>query len=638
LSQWDCTLQQASDGQLRAALEYVHVPAIMAALVHLNGNTEHLATVKPYFDLMAEEEDGLTEAQRSLARELAFAALTKYRDSGCGALTAPDDAVVSRTMDYITGHPIAENLQPFLREELNLQGEDRRRVHIDTAGIDANFKVLIIGSGMSGILAAIRLQQAGIPFLMVDKNPEIGGTWFENTYPGCKVDSINHLYNYIFEPNDQWPGHYSGQADLKAYFNRVVDKYQLRAHIRCNTAVKHCDYQEEDGNWQVQVTTHGEAETLTFSAVIGATGQLNKPRLPDIEGLDSFAGTAFHSARWEYQHDLSGKRVIVIGTGCSAVQFVPEIAPQCAQVTVFQRTPPWLTPSPLYREAMTPEELWLFREVPFYARWYRFYLFRSRAVDGHLPLLYAEQDWQGQDGTVSEGNAQLRTALLDAMKEHVGDNAELLEQLTPDYPPGGKRPVCDDGTWIRTLQRDNVALVTERIEKVVPEGVITADGSLHPADVIIYGTGFQANRLLAPMQIRGRGGAELVSQWGGNPQAYLGTVMADFPNFYCLYGPNTNIVVGSSIVFFVECQMRYVSGCLKLQVENGYRSMECKPEVMQHYNETIDALNNQRAWGAPCVQSWYKNEQGRVTQNWPGTHWEFWQQTLKPQPDDYVLK
>ena len=637
MDDWAGSMSEVSDQQLRAALEHAHVPALMAALMHLNGNTDHFAALQPCYQLFGEDEDGLAEADREVARELGFQALVRYRETGCPELARPSENDITATMHYITGEPMAAQHIEFLREELNLFSEDAQRVPIDSSAMDADFRVLIIGSGMSGILAAIRLQQAGIPFLIVEKNAEIGGTWYENTYPGCQVDSANHVYSYSFEANHQWPGHYSGRQDLYAYFHQIVEKYQLRPHIRFDTRVSCSRYNEKDNNWRVSLESASGNETLDANCIISAVGQLNVPKVPEIEGLESFSGTAFHSARWEHQHDLDGKRVIVIGTGCSAAQFVPEIAPFCGNLELFQRTPPWLLPTPEYHQKMTPEELWLFREIPNYARWFRFFLFRTRGADGYLPLLCAEKDWQGPAGTISEGNEMMRAGLLEGLAEQVGDDPDLLQKLTPDYPPGGKRPVVDDGSYVNALKRDNVQLQTTRIAKVVPEGVITSDGELHAADVIIYGTGFQADKFLTTTQVFGRGGVELVSHWGGNPHAYKGVVIPDFPNFFCLYGPNTNIVVGTSIVFLVECQMHYISGCLKLLIENKYQALDCKRDVLDSYNQQLDALNNQRAWGSPTVESWYKNEQGRVTQNWPGTHWEFWQQTRQLDQADFHI-
>jgi 4-hydroxyacetophenone monooxygenase len=637
LTKWNITIDQASDNHIREALEYADIQSLMGILMHLNGNCNHFNLVQPHYDPLAEEPDGLTEEQRASIRKLAFTAITLYRDAQSPELPTPTEADVNATMHHVMGQETPEEMLPYLREELNLFGEDTRRVNIDTTAMDEAFKVLIIGSGMSGILAAIRLKQAGVPFMIVDKNAEPSGTWYENTYPGCQVDSVNHLYNYIFEPNHQWPGHFSGQAELKAYFERIIEKYELRQHMRLNTTVIRSTYREHDGLWDVETRSNDQNQTFTVNSVISAVGQLNSPQMPEVEGVGDFAGTAFHSARWEHEHDLSGKRIIVIGTGCSAVQFVPEIAPQCGELKIFQRSPPWLVPTEKYHQAMPEEALWLFREIPFYARWFRFVQFRCEAMDGSLPLLYAEDDWQGPKGTIGEGNELFRELLIESLTEQAGDDKALLAKLIPDYPPGGKRPVLDDGAWIKTIKRDNVQLLTDGIAKIVPDGVVTQDGQLHKADILIYGTGFKANQFLAPMEVIGKNGTELVSQWGGDPQAYMGVVVPQFPNFYCLYGPNSNIVVGSSIVFMVECQMRYVSGCLKLQLENDLTALECRPEVMKAYNKKIDVLNSKRAWGCPVVSSWYKNQKGRVTQNWPGTHWEYWQQLLQPDQEDFYL-
>lgn len=637
MSDWQTPLSAISDEQLSGALQQAHIPALLAALMHITGNRDHFALVQPHFVLMAEEEDGLAESERELARELAFSSLQQYRDGGCPALAELAAGDVTAAMNYITGEDIEPDEVQFHREELNLYGEDSRSVAIEPSAIPADYKVLIIGTGMSGILAAVRLQQQGIRFLMLEKNPEMSGTWYENTYPGCQVDSANHLYGYSFEPNHQWPGHFSGSAELYAYFNRIVDKYALRQHVRLNTMVHRATLSEAEQRWTLEVESNGKRETLSANSVISAVGQLNSPKMPDLEGLDSFTGVSFHSARWQHQHDLAGKRVIVIGTGCSAAQFVPEIAPQCGDLKIFQRSAPWLQPAENYHQPMTEEELWLFREIPFYARWYRFFLFRASAVDGLLPLLYSDPGWQGPPGTIGEGNEMLRAAMIASLTEQAGDDKELLAKLIPDYPPGGKRPVLDDGSWVSALKRDNVQLLTDPIARVVPEGIVTADGVLHEADIIIYGTGFKADQFLFPMQVIGRDGRDLVSEWRVDPRAYMGVVVPGFPNFYCLYGPNSNIVTGSSIVFFVECQMRYVMGCLKLQLENGHRSIECREDVMARYNDRIDELNSRRAWGDPNVHSWYKNKAGRVTQNWPGTHGEWWRQTLSPDPDEFRL-
>ncbi len=630
-------LDEISDEQLQVALAEAQIPALMGALVHLTGSGEHLrGDIRPLVEQLAEEEDGLTEAQRERARAMAFDALRSFRDAGCPDLSPPDDALVVETMHYVTGTPIPAEQMDLMREELNLLGEDRRRVPIAPETIPSGYRVLVIGAGMSGILAAVRLKEAGVPFLVVDKNPEIGGTWYENTYPGCQVDSANHLYNYIFAPENQWPGHFSGQPELFEYFMGVVRDHDLRPFMRLGCTVEEAVYDEDGHRWSVALRGEQGRSRESFDTLISACGQLNTPAMPDIPGAESFGGIAFHSARWEHEHDLGGKRVAVIGTGCSAAQFVPAIADQTGSMTVFQRSAPWLLPTEKYHMPVTDAERWCFRNIPYYARWYRFFLFRARAVDGLLPFLYGDADWQGHPGSVGEANALLREAIEESIREQAGDDTALADALIPDYPPGGKRPVLDDGQWISTLKKEHVSLVTEPIERIEEAGIRTADGTLYEADVLIFGTGFKADQFLTPMRITGRDGRELHEVWQGNPRAYMGMTIPGFPNFYCLYGPNTNIVVGSSIIFGSECEMRYIMGCLKLQFEEHIVSLEVREDRWREYNEDIDARSLQRAWGSPHVDSWYKNDDGRVSQNWPGTHFEWWQQTRAPDPEDFA--
>jgi 4-hydroxyacetophenone monooxygenase len=472
---------------------------------------------------------------------------------------------------------------------------------------------------------------------VIEKNADVGGTWFENTYPGCRVDSPNHTYSYSFEPND-WPQHFSDQKTLLGYFRRVADQYSIRDMIRFNTEVESATYDEATGTWQVAVRPAGggPTEVLTANAVIAATGQLNRPRWPDIPGQDRFEGVAFHSAQWEHQHDLAGKRIAVIGTGASAFQFVPVIAEQAADIKVFQRTPPWMSPTPEYFQEIPGEKHWLLNHVPYYAKWYRFWMF-WRTADGLLASVTRDPAWNDQGGSVSAKNEELRQLLTAYVTELCADDPALLEKLIPKYPPAGKRMLRDDGRYLRALRRENVHLLTDRIEEINATGVRTADGTQHDVDVIIYGTGFHADRFLWPMKITGVGGVDLQAHWDGDPRAYLGITVPGFPNLFCCYGPNTNIVVNGSIIFFSECEVRYILGCIALLLDTGRRALDPKPEVHDAYNRRIDEGNALMAWGAPNVRSWYKNAKGRVTQNWPFSLLEFWQRTRTPDPADYRL-
>ncbi len=334
--------------------------------------------------------------------------------------------------------------------------------------------------------------------------------------------------------------------------------------------------------------------------------------------------------------DLKGKRVAVIGTGASAYQFVPIIAPEVDKLEVFQRTPPWPLPGPTYHLDVPDGKKWLLEHVPFYGQWYRFYLF-WRLTDGIIPGVTADPDWQGGPEAVGQANAELRAMLIEAIRAQIPGNDDLLSKVVPAYPIGGKRALVDNGVWLEALQRPNVDLVTTGIEKISPEGVVTKDGALHPADVLIYGTGFHASRFIWPMKIVGRGGVDLESAWKGDARAYLGITTPGFPNFFMIYGPNTNIVVNGSIIFFSECAVRYIVGALKLMAETGARTMEVKRDVHDSFNSRVDEANLLMAWGSPHVNSWYKNALGRVSQNWPFPLVDYWNATVKPNPEDFIL-
>ena len=633
----------AKDAQMiDQALADANLPALLMALVHITGDAGLLRDdLKPVYDFFADGRyGGYSQEQQDDLRAFAREKITAYL-AGDGTLPPPPSPqTIRRMMDFIAGAEVPERYVPLLMEELGVDGVDQKRPIWETPQLKAaaaKTKVVIIGAGMSGILAAIRLQQAGIAYEIVEKNAEVGGTWLENSYPGCRVDNPSHLYSFSFEANHDWPQHYSNQQVLFDYFRRCADKYGLREHIRFSTTVKDAVYDEAAKLWRVKVRGPDGEETLTANAVISAVGQLNQPRLPDIKGRDSFEGISFHSARWRHDVDLKGKRVAVVGTGASAFQFVPEIAPEVAELKVFQRTPPWLGPTPNYHDDVSPGEQWLLHQVPFYEKWYRFWLFWM-LTDGLLDVITVDPAYDGPPNAVSQVNAETRALLIQAMEMQTEGAPGLLEKIVPTYPLGGKRSVRDNGVWIAALRRPNVELVTEAITEITPKGLVTADGVHHEVDVIIYGTGFTASDFLRTFEVHGRGGVELHEQWKGDARAYLGMTVPNFPNFFVIYGPNTNIVVNGSIIFFSECSVRYIIGALKLLAETGKSAIEPKPEVHDAFNIKVDEANRQMAWGTPQVNSWYKNQRtGRVSQNWPFRLIDYWNATLEPDPEDFVL-
>jgi len=628
------------DQVLKDALKEAHIPSLMAALVHISGDANVIrGPIRPVNDFFGDAQGGITEVQQAEIRARAFELLRRYRDGGHRLPPSPSEALVQELVNFVIGKELGADYAEFLTSELAMNDEDSYA----TPGLDqipaaarAGFRVLVIGSGMSGLLAGIRLKQAGIPFVIVERHANVGGTWYQNTYPGCRVDSPNHTYSYSFRPND-WPQYYSKQEVLRQYFDRAASDYGLREHIRLSTTVRGARWDEARALWQVEVERpDGSSETLEANAVISAVGQLNRPKWPDIPGRERFKGISFHSTEWEHQHDLAGKRIVVIGTGASAFQFAPEIAQTAADVVIFQRTPPWISPTPEYHADVPEGKHWLLNHVPFYAKWYRFAMF-WRMAEGILAAVETDPAWPDQRLSISKDNEELRKMFVTSLEELCGDDKALLEKVIPTYPPGGKRILFDNGNWIRALRRPNVHLLTDRIREINATGVLTESGVQHDADVLIYGTGFQASKFLSPMKITGAGGVDLQQHWSGDPRAYLGITIPGFPNLFCLYGPNTNIVVNGSIVFFSECEVRYVLGCMQLLLERGHAALDCKSDVHDVYNRKIDAGNLKMAWGAANVPTWYKNDKGRVTQNWPFTLVEYWNQTRAPDPSDYTF-
>lgn len=627
---------------LENVLKDAHLPALLTALVHMTGDTGWLRPEwTPVYNPVVRTDIGIPPERQDEARKAAADAIRAYLGGKPLKMPDPDTATLRRQMDFVAGAPIPEQYVDFLVDELTLAGRSTKDPQFDQPRLQAaarKLNVLVIGAGMSGLLAGIRLGQAGIPFQIVDKNADVGGTWFENTYPGCRVDNANHMYSYSFEPSHMWPQHFSPQPVLLEYFRGVAEKYELRKHIRFETLVESLAWDEGRAVWRATLRgKDGGAEVVEAKAVITAVGQLNRPRMPDIEGLGSFEGPAFHSAEWRHDVELKGKRVGVIGTGASAYQFVPEIAPEVAKLTVFQRTPPWGLPAPHYHDEVPENMKWVLEHVPYFDKWYRFWLFWT-TTEGFLPMVKSDPNWTGPPTAVGPENAMLREMIAAALREQVADRPDLVDKVVPQYPFGGKRAVLDNGVWLGALKRENVELVTDKVARITARGVRTVDGVEHEFDVLIYGTGFQASNFLSFLKVKGRGGRDLHETWGGDAKAYLGMTAPGFPNFFITYGPNTNIVVNGSIIFFSECSVRYIVGCLKLLAETGARSIDVKAAVHDDFNRRVDEANAGWAWGSPSVSSWYKNSFGRVSQNWPFGLIDYWRATLAPTPDDFVLE
>ena len=628
-----------SDDEIAQALLDVSIPTLMLSLVHMSGDPELIrGELKPAGLFLNEVQGYMSEEDKAAARKIALDVITDYRDRGC-----PDPGPISaellhEMMQWLVCEPVPEEYVPMVLEEMELDGSDARaRPALDLAARN-DFPVVVIGCGESGLLAGIRLKEAGIPFTIIEKNAGVGGTWWQNTYPGARVDVGNHFYCYSFEPTDEWTHFFAEQPELQAYFQRVLDKYDIGGHVLWETEVTEAAWDDESSSWTVTARDRtGATTTLSARAVISAVGQLNRPYLPVIPGQEQFAGPAFHSSEWDHSIELHGKRVALIGAGASGFQIAPAIADDVAQLTVFQRTAQWMFPNPNYHEPVGPGVQWALRHLPFYGRWYRFLLFWP-GCDKGLDAARVDPDYPDQQRAVSEINDIARIMFSEWISSQVGDDAELLAKVLPDYPATGKRTLQDNGSWLRTLTRDNVELVRTAIARIDPDAVVTDDGVRHPADVIVYATGFQVNRMLWPMTIIGRDGEPLSRRWGERPSAYLGITVPGYPNFFCMYGPGTNLASGGSLIFHSECQIRYITQCLELLIADGHRSIEPRPDKAEDWRTRSQAEMAKMVWSQPSIKhSFYKNAHGEVYGLSPWRLVDYWAWTRTPDPDDFVI-
>jgi len=479
-------------------------------------------------------------------------------------------------------------------------------------------RVAIIGSGFAGLGAAIRLRQAGYEDLVVlERATDLGGTWRDNTYPGCACDVQSHLYSYSFAPNPDWSRLYSGAAEIHAYLQRVATDWGVRPFLRYGAELLDASWDEVAQRWRL-TTSRG---SLTADVLISGTGPLSEPLVPDLPGLETFGGTAFHSARWDHDRDLTGRRVAVVGTGASAIQFVPVVAEQAAALTVFQRTPPWLLPR--FDRPVKEQVRARYRIDPARQRRMRTAIYWLR----ELNLLGFT------------GHPRVTRLLEKVARRHLHQSVAdpvLREKLTPSYAIGCKRILLSDD-YYPALVRPNVEVVSAPVVAVRPQGVVDADGREHQVDTIIFGTGFHTTDQPIAARVHGRGGRLLADVWGPSPQAYLGTTVPGFPNLFLLLGPNT-VLGHSSVVYMIEAQLTYVLDALRTMDERSVASVDVKPRVVEAFNDGLQKSLQGTVWNAGGCQSWYLDAAGRNSSLWPTHTFRFRQATARFDPESYVLQ
>jgi cation diffusion facilitator CzcD-associated flavoprotein CzcO len=478
--------------------------------------------------------------------------------------------------------------------------------------------IVIIGSGFAGLGMAIQLKRNGFhDFVVLEKSEALGGTWHDNTYPGCACDVPSHMYSFSFELNPGWTRMFAPQAEIRSYLERTADKYRVREHIRFGSKVEAQEYDDETRRWNV---TLADGTVYRPKAVVAGIGALHIPSYPELPGMETFQGTAFHSAEWDHSFDFTGKRVAVIGTGASAIQFVPKLAKQVDHLVLFQRTPPWIQPKP-DRPIPAPVRKAL-EKVPGAARAFRngiYWALEARAVGFTIdPRLSLPQEklarWH--------------------IKRQIAD-PDLRAKVTPDYTIGCKRVLLSND-YYPALGRPNVDVETSGVAEVREHSIVTGDGREHEVDAIVYGTGFKVTDALAEQNIVGRGGVKIQEVWENGIEAYRGTTVPGFPNYFYLLGPNTGLG-HNSVVFMIETQIQHVLSCLRLLQETGGDSIEPRPEALREFNDRMHKRLRRAVWSEGGCQSWYLDESGVNRTLWPGHTFEFWAGSRKAKAEDYLI-
>jgi cation diffusion facilitator CzcD-associated flavoprotein CzcO len=468
-------------------------------------------------------------------------------------------------------------------------------------------RIVIVGAGLSGVCLAIKLKLAGIhSFTILEKSNDVGGTWLENSYPGAGCDIPSVLYSFSFAPKYDWSRKFAPQSEILNYFRDCADNFGVLPNIRLQTNVERADFDEKDGIWRV---TTSDGDVIEADVFVSAVGQLNRPKIPSFEGLADFAGPVFHSARWDHTVDFADRDVTVVGSGASAIQLIPKLAAKARRVTVVQRTPNWIARR--YDASYPRVAQQMFRCVPGLAKLYRSWIYFG--AEWRI-LLYRRK------GLLNKG---FTGWLTRRMRRRTPQS--LWQVVVPRYPAGCKRVLLSND-YLETLHRDNVEILPEKVERVEPDGIVTRSGK-RTTDVIVLATGFETHPFVSPIRVFGREGVELQEHWQVRPRTYLGTVTTGFPNFFLLYGPNTNLG-HNSIIFMVECQVRFIIGCLRNMQQRGDQTIEVRHDVVEQFDNYLQRHLTRKVW-IGYVDNWYKSESGHIVNNWCGSTLAYWRSTRR---------
>lgn len=509
------------------------------------------------------------------------------------------------------------------------------------AAVPDGFEVAIIGAGPAGIATAVQLERMGVPYRVYDRRDEIGGTWSIHKYPDIRVDTLSITYEFSFDDEYPWREYFARGEDVREYLEFIAAKYGVREHIHLGHDLENARFDEGENRWDLCFRgPEGRPVERSANVVVSAAGVFAKPKLPDLPGIDDFEGTLLHPTQWTREHTARGKRVAVIGNGSTGVQLLARVAEEADHTTVFQRTPQWIAPRPNYGKAVEPEVRWLLENLPGYWNWSR-YTSIIGLMTWHEDYLIPDPDWEKQGGHITKKSEELREAMIGYIEEQVGDRPDLLEKLIPDYAPMVRRPVVDND-WYKSLTRDDVDLVTSGIERLTPTGIETSDGKHHEIDFIVFATGFEVDQFLWPAEYRGEGGLELREAWGDqSPQAYLGMMVPRFPNFFMMYGPNSQPVSGGiSLPSWFQIWAAYLAQCLHTMFEEGHARVGVEEAAFAAYNAELDAVGAELAFikdTRSVERNYYVDAAGRLVVNTPYETAELYAMMKAPKRDELVF-
>jgi 4-hydroxyacetophenone monooxygenase len=628
-------LISSSDQDIESAVQYAD-PVTLRALLYYLTQDKDLPAMKTDGNLTryATGSGMADEADVGRIREKAIDYLKAYRDSGAGDIPDGSEELLLESLGLAAGLEIPKDESEIWLEEaaFDLWIRGLKWPRPPTPEQLENFTVAIIGTGLSGLNAAAQLKRAGVKFVVLEKNPEVGGTWFENQYPGARVDTPSRGYTHTFGVNYAYPYAFCPRDENMKYMRWVADTFGLRDHIEFNTEATSLIWDNKDQMWDIAARGPSGERSWRVNAIISCVGFLSRPQLPTIAGMDSFAGVACHTAQWPVGLDLTGKRVAVIGSGASGYQTVPEICKVATHTTLFQRNASWCFEDPSYVKPLPPEQTWLDRNFPFYVNFARFRL-SSQLAPQKTRSGPSRVDPNFKDPhAVSAPNKAVRESCIAFISKKLASRPELIEKMIPKAPPMTSRPIRVDATdsIFDALLRDDVSLISDPIEKITPAGIV-ADGVEHPFDVIVFATGFKANEYLWPMDVRGRDGLRLDDLWAKDgPRAYLGAMMPGFPNLFVSYGPNSNNFGGFQVIDLLEIVTRFALQSIAGLIVQDKHSVDVTPAAYWRFAKELDLEEKQMTYMDPRANNYYQNGAGRSCVNGPIDFRRMWRWLRDP--------